>query len=463
MSVCFLPFRHLFYIEGDVITHNQVAKLTMPLHYDYSTEDYGYLMLAPLVALIFVVLSALQILMCKWLLLGRLKEGVYSIKSGFYLRKWVVDKLMETSLDMLQTLYATLYLNPWYRALGVKVGQRAEISTAAFILPDLLHIGEDSFIADGAALGPARVIDGKLILRKTEIGARSFIGNSAYVTVGAHVGSNCLLGCQTSPPGEVTPDGTSWVGSPAMYLPKRQKPEHQFAEERTYHPGRLLYVQRLIIEFFRIILPATAFVVFTTLMLSTSIQIEDIYGPMITILFFPLIYLVFGLAAIVLTVVMKQLIVGRYKPDEQPLWSGFVWRTELVTGFCENFTDAFFTQHLQGTVFLPWYFRLLGMRIGRRACIMTMDFTEFDLVRLGDDVALNEDCTIQTHLFEDRVMKISTVEIGSRVSIGTYTLILYGTVIEDDVKIGDLSLLMKGERLYQGSQWAGAPVKRVRV
>ena len=32
MSVCFLPFRHLFYIEGDVITHNQVAKLTMPLH-----------------------------------------------------------------------------------------------------------------------------------------------------------------------------------------------------------------------------------------------------------------------------------------------------------------------------------------------------------------------------------------------------------------------------------------------
>jgi non-ribosomal peptide synthetase-like protein len=117
---------------------------------------------------------------------------------------------------------------------------------------------------------------------------------------------------------------------------------------------------------------------------------------------------------------MKQLVIGRYKPDEQPLWSSFVWRTELMTGFYENFTGEFFTQHLQGTVFLPWYFRLLGTRIGRRACIMTMDFTEFDLVRLGDDVALNEDCTIQTHLFEDRVMKMSTVEIGSRVSIGSY-------------------------------------------
>ncbi len=92
---------------------------------------------------------------------------------------------------------------------------------------------------------------------------------------------------------------------------------------------------------------------------------------------------------------------------------------------------------------------------------MTMDFTEFDLVSLGDDVALNEDCTIQTHLFEDRIMKLSTVEIGSRVSIGSYTVILYATVIEDDVKVGDLSLLMKGERLYKGSQWAGAPVKRL--
>ena len=92
---------------------------------------------------------------------------------------------------------------------------------------------------------------------------------------------------------------------------------------------------------------------------------------------------------------------------------------------------------------------------------MTTDFTEFDLVRLGDDVALNEDCGIQTHLFEDRVMKMSTVTIGSRVSIGSNTLILYDTVIEDDVKVGDLSLLMKGERLLKGTEWSGAPVRRI--
>ncbi|MDD5037564.1 MAG: AMP-binding protein, partial [Methylococcaceae bacterium] len=426
---------------------------------DYASEDYSYLLLSPVVAVIFVVLSALQIVLVKWLILGRIEEGAHPIKSFFYIRKWVVDKLMETSLDMLRTLYATLYLNPWYRLLGVKVGKRAEISTASFILPDLLHIGEGSFIADGVGLGPAKVLGDHILLKKTEIGAKTFVGNSAYVPIGAKVGNNCLLGCQTLPPQQATPDGTSWLGSPAVNLPQRQKPAKQFAEERTYRPTRVLFGLRLFIEFFRVILPATAFVLFTSVMLSFSVLIEDVYGPSITLAAFPALYMLFGVGAIILTWLMKWLVVGKYRPDEQPLWSTFVWRTELLTGFYENFTNVFFTQHLQGTVFLPWYYRLLGMRIGRRACLMTTDFTEFDLVRLGDDVALNEDSTIQTHLFEDRVMKMSTIHIGSRVSIGSYAVILYGTVIEDDVKVGDLSLVMKGERLYRGSQWAGSPVK----
>jgi len=340
------------------------------------------------------------------------------------------------------------------------VGKGAEISTASFILPDLLHIGAGSFIADGVSLGPAKVVGDSIVLKKTVIGDKTFIGNQAYVPVGARVGDNCLLGCQSLTPADTTPDGTSWIGSPAVNLPQRQKPAKQFAEERTYKPTRLLVGLRLFIEFFRVILPGAAFILFASLMLSFSVQIEDFYGPWMTLAVFPVLYVLFGVAAIVLTALMKWLIVGRYKPDEQPLWSTFVWRTELMTGFYENFTLPFFVQHLQGTVFMPWYYRLLGMKIGSRACIMTTDFTEFDLVTLGDDVALNEECTIQTHLFEDRVMKLSTVEIGNRVSIGSYTLVLYGTVVEDDVKIGDLSLLMKGERLYQGTEWAGSPVRR---
>ncbi len=41
----------------------------------------------------------------------------------------------------------------WLRLMGAKVGRGAEVSTASGIVPDLLTLGEHSFIADGVMLG----------------------------------------------------------------------------------------------------------------------------------------------------------------------------------------------------------------------------------------------------------------------------------------------------------------------
>jgi hypothetical protein len=45
----------------------------------------------------------------------------------------------------------------------------------------------------------------------------------------------------------------------------------------------------------------------------------------------------------------------------------------------------------------------------------TTDITEFDCVHIGDHSELNALSCPQTHLFEDRVMKIDRVDIGSKV------------------------------------------------
>ncbi|MEK6795423.1 MAG: Pls/PosA family non-ribosomal peptide synthetase [Spirochaetota bacterium] len=424
---------------------------------DYASENYFYLIVAPLVGASFVLFSAIMIVAVKWLVLGKLREGSYPLRSVFYVRKWLFDKFMEISLGTLGTLYATLAVLPWYRALGVSLGKRAEVSTASFILPDLLEIGQESFIADGVGLGAARIEAGRIILKRTKLGSRTFIGNSAFIPNGTVIDDNCLIGCQTIPRDASVPSGTAWVGHPAMYLPRRASGTG-FAEETTYTPSIKLYRRRLAIELLRIILPSTAFIVFTSLLLSLFIIIEDHVPMWQALLAFPLIYCVLGTAAIAVTALLKRIVIGRYERGEHPLWSTFVWKTEFMTGFIENFTNPVFASHLRGTVFLPWYFRLLGMKIGKRAAMHTMDITEFDLVTLGDDVALNDDCTIQTHLFEDRVMKLGTIRIGSRVSVGSDTLVLYDTELEDDVSVGDLSLVMKGEHLYARESWAGSPV-----
>lgn len=105
------------------------------------------------------------------------------------------------------------------------------------------------------------------------------------------------------------------------------------------------------------------------------------------------------------------------------------------------------------------HLHLLGAKTGKRVWMNTTDITEFDMVSIGDDSALNQDCGPQTHLFEDRVMKIGPVKIGSRSSIGSGTIILYDSEIGDDTRIEALSLVMKGERLAPGTDWTGSPVK----
>ena len=84
-------------------------------------------MVAPLVALSFVVLLCLEIAAVKWLLLGKVQSGRHPLYSFYYLRKWFVDQTLDLSLDILGPLYASVYLTPWYRLLGAKLGYGAEV------------------------------------------------------------------------------------------------------------------------------------------------------------------------------------------------------------------------------------------------------------------------------------------------------------------------------------------------
>ncbi len=432
-------------------------------HLNSIDEYYFYLVLSPLVATSFVVLISLEIAAVKWLVLGRVHPGAYPLYGQFYFRKWFVDRLMHLSLDVIGPLYSTLYLAPWYRLLGAKIGHRTEISTASFVSPDCLEIGNESFVADAVSLGAARIQNGLMTIDKTLIGRRSFVGNSALVPIGATIPDNSLIGCLSAPPKETMPDGSSWLGSPSFFLPQRQT-SSGFTEEETFRPTRWLVTQRLFIEFFRITLPSTLFIIFTNILLSAILVLRGDGGETPIwqiILVFPLLYAQTGCAAALVMVGFKWVLMGFYRPCERPLWSPFVWRTEVVTSLLDNFASPFFLDLLAGTPFICWFFRLLGAKIGKRVYLDTTELTEFDLVQIGDDVAVNLDCTLQTHLFEDRVMKMSTIVVGSDCHLGAMSLILYDSIIGEGASVGDLSLVMKGESLPANTSWTGIPGRRV--
>ncbi len=124
-------------------------------------------------------------------------------------------------------------------------------------------------------------------------------------------------------------------------------------------------------------------------------------------------------------IALKWILVGRYRARAAPMWTSFVWLSEAVTNLYESLAVPNFLDHLRGTPMLPWALRLLGVKIGKGVYLNTTDITEFDCVRIGDEAELNAWSGPQTHLFEDRVMKIGLVDIGARVTVGARSTILY--------------------------------------
>jgi len=132
--------------------------------------------------------------------------------------------------------------------------------------------------------------------------------------------------------------------------------------------------------------------------------------------------------------------------------------TEAITSLYESVAVGYFLDFLKGTIFLPFFVRLLGVKVGKKVYLETTDFTEFDLVTIGDYSNLNFDSGPQTHLFEDRVMKMGPVKIGSNVTIGAGTIILYDSIIGQKTVISPLSLVMKGDEVPSNSIWEGIPI-----
>jgi non-ribosomal peptide synthetase-like protein len=432
---------------------------------DWSTAGYRYLLLEPLLAATYVFLMCVLTVAAKRLLLGKVRPGRYPKASWFYIRYWFLQQINDMALRFVHPIYATLFVGPWYRALGVKVGRRAEISTAAAIVPDLVEIGPESFIADAVLFGAARIEPGAIRLERTSIGRRTFIGNSALLPAGTHVGDEVLIGVLSKPPEEDKArmaSGTTWFGSPAICLPVRQS-VGLFDEGARFNPSKRLVTIRLVIESIRAILSLTIFLSFFSLMLSVVGDISDQEQGWLGILAaFPFLYVAFCVACGLSVAAIKWIVAGRYKATTAPLWSIFVWRSELVTATYENLAVPNLLEPLRGTFWLPAYLRLLGCRIGKRCYLDTTDITEHDLVEIGDDVAINDLAGLQTHLFEDRVMKVSGVVVKDRATIGSLAIVLYDAEIGEDAQLGDLSVVMKGESLPAGTSWEGSPAKLAR-
>ena len=406
---------------------------------------------------LFIFMTGLLAGLSQWIL-PRQVAGRSSIYSYAFWRRKFTSLILDQSLRVLHGIYASVYAPTWLRFLGGKVGRNAEISTAEGMVPELLELGAGSFIADGALLGDEEQRGGWMILQPTKIGNRSFIGNGAYVANGAVVPDDILIGVQTRTPENARlQSGQTWIGSPALLLPAREC-LGGFPDALTFHPAWRRRLARGGIEGLRIVLPLALIIATGYLIVVLVMPYAAANGWGLKVAnALAIAGCLYGLASFLLVVGLKWLLLGRYRPCARAMWTPFVWLSEAVTNLYESLAVPNLLDFLRGTPLLPWALRLLGAQIGKGVYLNTTDLTEFDCVRIGDGAELNAWCGPQTHLFEDRVMKVGLVEIGAHATIGPRSTILYDTHVGAQVQLGPLTLVAKGERLPAATRWEGSP------
>ncbi len=214
--------------------------------------------------------------------------------------------------------------------------------------------------------------------------------------------------------------------------------------------------QRAVVDFFRVCLPGwitgIGFITYCFAMLTLCREASMLSAVIVS----PFISFFLAIMALLASAGVKVALIGTFKPEIKPLWSSYVWFTELVNGVYE-LVAAHVIGGVLGTPFAAPCLRLFGCKVGRWVFLNTTLFSEYDLVEIGDYSALNLGATVQTHLFEDRVMKSDKLVVRDGCSIGNMAVVLYSTVMESGSVLGASSVLMKGETLAPGSHAIGIP------
>jgi non-ribosomal peptide synthetase-like protein len=417
----------------------------------------NYFVLALPASGVMIVCTALLSAAIRWGVLPRLKSGSWPVHSNLYCGKWLVNQIQESSLHVLHGVYATVYAPHWYRLLGAKVGRDAEISTALGVVPDMLTLGDETFIADAVLLGDEEIDGGWMRMQPTVISKRSFVGNGAYIPDGTVLPENVLIGVLSrAPRADQIKPGDTWLGSPPIHLPAREIVTG-YPESLTYKPSTARRLGRTAVETFRIVAPH-AVVISAGYAIVLAVMPAAGAGQWCSVVWeLAIDGMLFSLSTFVFAAAFKWLFIGRYSATAAPMWTKFVWLSEAATNLFEGIAVPNFMRYLRGTPWLPLAFQLLGCKMGKGIYLNTTDLTEFDCITIGDHAELNALVCPQTHLFEDRIMKIDHVHIGTKVTIGPRSTVLYSAQVGQGAQLGPMTLVMKGEAIPPRSHWVGNP------
>ncbi|MFI8993359.1 Pls/PosA family non-ribosomal peptide synthetase [Streptomyces sp. NPDC053542] len=353
------------------------------------------------------------------------------------------------------------YVVPYLRAIGYHLPDVEQTGSnfgteVKHENPYLSTVGTGTMVADGLSLMNASYTATSFRVERVVIGPHNFLGNQVFYPPRGKTGDNCLLGTKVMVPidGPVR-EGIGLLGSPSFEIPRtveRDASHLKSAEEmRSQLRAKNKHNTMTLLSF----LLARWIYTFGVLLLAWGAA--TFYGSL-------------GAAAIALATVLTLLFSAVYTALAERASTGFRQQKPV---FCSIYDRAFwrhelFWKHqaidmrlLNGTPFKGLFWRLLGVRLGRRLFDDGCKMPERTLITIGDDCTLNGGAVIQCHSQEDGSFKSDRTSLGNGCTVGINTLVHYGVTVGDGVLLAADSFLMKGEEVPPNSRWGGNPAREI--
>ncbi|CAL5352523.1 unnamed protein product [Camellia sinensis] len=133
-----------------------------------------------------------------------------------------------------------------------------------------------------------------------------------------------------------------------------------------------------------------------------------------------------------------------------------IWSTDFVKWWAlykaHEVSSRVMAVHLRGTVFLKFWFQMLGARIGSSVLLDTVDITDPSLVSIGDGAVIAEGALVQSHEVKNGILSFLPIKIGSNSSVGPYALIQKGSVLGEDCEVPALQKTEGGKPVFKSTR-----------
>lgn len=429
------------------------------------------------------------VILVKWIVIGRFRAGTDVTKPWPMFERWLMWQLLPDGRfggvgPLLGSNFAGISVI--YRLLGAKIGKRIYWPGSGNVLVeyDLFSCGDDVTFGSRSTY----LMTSTEGSRPIHIEAGANVADRCVLAPGVRVEKNAVLGSGTfAPAGFVAPAGSTWIGHDGQKGPiELEAATPRRAEAPTLRPYGLAMYKR---EADYFVWPLGMHIAFNFLWAAAAAGFRA--APMIGALFltrttlaqagpdlewaseailllsgfYLALYITGTIVSIAILIATKWLIIGR-RVEGEHLWhrSSYCQRWK-VHGVISSLTRRWagrrdLLSFFEGSVFLVWYFRAQGARIGTNVCLYPNGadpmMEEPDFLDIGNDACIDQAVLI-AHLNTRGEWIMGPIEIGQRACLRSMSRIMMRSTVGERSTLLEGTLVLAGDSSLPASTWRGWP------